>query len=45
MQEAAARLARLLPQLTARILPEKGHVLYNLADKIVPFLTAEVGAA
>lgn len=36
--ELVARLQRLLPQIEAVIIPEGGHVLYNTADYIVPFL-------
>lgn len=34
----AARLQRLLPRLTARVLPGRGHALVNLAEEILPFL-------
>lgn len=34
----AARLQQLLPDLSVRLLPEKGHVLHGLADEIAPFL-------
>jgi pimeloyl-ACP methyl ester carboxylesterase len=36
----AARLKALLPQLTALILPDAGHVVLNTTETIIPFLTA-----
>ena len=38
-EKIAARLSRLAPNVTARILPHAGHVLHMLAPEIVPFLT------
>ncbi|MDQ1300692.1 MAG: hypothetical protein QG637_612 [Chloroflexota bacterium] len=38
-EKVAARLSRLAPAVTARILPQTGHVLHTLAPEIVPFLT------
>lgn len=37
-EKTVARLSRLAPAVTARILPETGHVLHTLAPQIVPFL-------
>ena len=37
-EKIAARLRRLAPAVTARILPQTGHVLHTLAPEIVPFL-------
>jgi pimeloyl-ACP methyl ester carboxylesterase len=39
-QETLARLTRLLPRLTAHLLPEAGHVLIGLSAPILEFLTA-----
>ncbi len=36
----AARLKTLLPQLTAMVLPDAGHVVLNTTETILPFLTA-----
>ncbi len=40
-EKTVARLSRLAPDVTARILPETGHVLHTVAPQIVPFLTQE----
>jgi pimeloyl-ACP methyl ester carboxylesterase len=40
-QQVAARLDSLLPDVTTRILPDMGHVLVNLSNEYVPFLSAE----
>lgn len=40
----AARLRRLLPHLTVRLLPDAGHALVNLAGEILPFLTFSTDA-
>jgi len=40
-EKTAARLGRLLPRLTAHVLPDHGHVLINLTDQVVPFLADE----
>ena len=37
-KKTAARLSRLLPDLTAVVLPDKGHVLINFAPQIMEFL-------
>ncbi|HWI60963.1 MAG TPA: alpha/beta fold hydrolase [Symbiobacteriaceae bacterium] len=37
-EKIAARLQRLVPNLTARLLQDAGHVLVNLTDQINPFL-------
>jgi pimeloyl-ACP methyl ester carboxylesterase len=39
--KTAARLERLAPNLTVRMLPEMGHVLHGLSGEIVPFLAVE----
>ncbi len=39
-RDTAARLQRLLPRLTTRILPGRGHALVNMAEEILPFLEA-----
>jgi pimeloyl-ACP methyl ester carboxylesterase len=38
--KTAARLRRLLPNVRVDILPEAGHVLANMADRVLPFLSA-----
>lgn len=38
--ETAARLQRLLPCFTADLLPGAGHILANMAGRIMPFLDA-----
>jgi pimeloyl-ACP methyl ester carboxylesterase len=38
VNKISARLEGLLPRLRSQIYPEKGHVLINLADRIIPFL-------
>lgn len=40
----AARLQRLLPQLSVRLLPDVGHVLHGLED-LTPFLVGEEASA
>jgi pimeloyl-ACP methyl ester carboxylesterase len=41
----AARLQKLLPHLTVRLLPDVGHVLHSVSNEIAPFLAEEqVGA-
>jgi pimeloyl-ACP methyl ester carboxylesterase len=37
-RKTAARLAQFLPRLTAHVLPDKGHVLINLTNEILPFI-------
>lgn len=39
--QTAARLQRLAPNLTVRVLPEMGHVLHGLGEEIAAFLVAE----
>ncbi|MFC2032684.1 alpha/beta fold hydrolase [Chloroflexota bacterium] len=39
--KVAERMTRLVPNVTVKILPEMGHVLYNLAAEITSFLTAK----
>jgi pimeloyl-ACP methyl ester carboxylesterase len=34
----ASRLEKLLPQLNSLIIPDMGHVLINMTDRIIPFL-------
>ena len=41
--KTAARLQKLFPHLTVRLLPEAGHVLHGVDGGIAPFLAAEVG--
>ena len=40
--KSAQRLKKLLPQATVCILKNTGHVVYNVLDKVVPFLKGEV---
>jgi len=35
---SAARLQKLLPQATLYVPPNTGHVIYNVLDKVIPFL-------
>ena len=44
-KKIAARLEEHLPQVTTLILPDKGHVLVNLADRIAPFLLNQAPGA
>lgn len=37
-EKIAARMQQLVPQLTATIIPQAGHVLLNTTDHIIPFL-------
>jgi pimeloyl-ACP methyl ester carboxylesterase len=39
--KCAKRLRKLLPRPTINILKNKGHVIFNILDKALPFLTAE----
>jgi pimeloyl-ACP methyl ester carboxylesterase len=39
--KTAARLKQWVPHLTVRLLPEKGHVLHNTAELVLPFLAGE----
>lgn len=41
MEKIAARLRKLLPHLTVRIIPGAGHALLNTTQYIVPFLATE----
>ena len=41
-EKTAARMQKLVPHLTATILPEFGHVLYNTTTQIIPFLANAV---
>jgi pimeloyl-ACP methyl ester carboxylesterase len=36
--KVVARLRRLAPNLTARVMPDMGHVLHNTAEQVMPFL-------
>lgn len=38
VENIAARLSKLQPQLITRILPDRGHVLANISEQIIPFL-------
>ncbi len=40
-RKIVARLEKLLPQLTAIVIPGAGHALINTTNQIIPFLTAE----
>jgi pimeloyl-ACP methyl ester carboxylesterase len=40
MENVIPRMQKLVPQLTAELIPGMGHALINLAGQIVPFLTA-----
>jgi pimeloyl-ACP methyl ester carboxylesterase len=40
-RKTAARLERLLPCLHSEILPEAGHMLANMAGRVMPFLSQE----
>ncbi len=42
VEKIARRLKKLVPGLSARIYPDKGHVLTDLAPDILPFLTSEL---
>jgi pimeloyl-ACP methyl ester carboxylesterase len=44
-EKTAARLQKLVPNLTVRMLPEMGHVLHGLVGEVVSFLAAEYGVA
>ena len=44
-KKIAARLEDHLPQVTTLILPDKGHVLVNLAERIAPFLLNQAPGA
>lgn len=39
-KEIVARMSKLLPRFDAEIIPNMGHVLVNLTDRILPFLRA-----
>jgi pimeloyl-ACP methyl ester carboxylesterase len=39
-RQIAERMGKLLPQLTAVIIPQAGHALYNTTGHILPFLAA-----
>jgi pimeloyl-ACP methyl ester carboxylesterase len=39
-KEIVARMSKLLPHFRAEIIPNMGHVLVNLTDRILPFLRA-----
>lgn len=41
-RKTAARLAALLPRLMTEMLPDAGHVLINLSDKVLAFLSDRV---
>lgn len=43
-KKTAARVTKLLPQATVKLLPEAGHVLINMGGPIMKFLTDEAGA-
>jgi pimeloyl-ACP methyl ester carboxylesterase len=40
-EKTAARLQKCLPKITTAILPEAGHVLYDMTDRIIPFLAGD----
>ena len=39
-RKVAARMRKLVPELTAKIIPQAGHVLYDTPSHIMPFLAA-----
>jgi pimeloyl-ACP methyl ester carboxylesterase len=39
-RKVAERMRKLVPELTAKIIPQAGHVLYNTPSYITPFLAA-----
>jgi pimeloyl-ACP methyl ester carboxylesterase len=39
-EKVVERMRRLVPQLTAIIIPQTGHALYNVTGHIIPFLAA-----
>lgn len=41
IETLSARLNQLQPQLITRILPNRGHVLVNMAEQIIPFLQSK----
>jgi len=43
VEKISARLSQLQPQLVTRILPNRGHVLVNIAEQIIPFLRSSGG--
>jgi pimeloyl-ACP methyl ester carboxylesterase len=40
-RKVAERMRKLLPKLTAKIIPQAGHALYNTPSHIMPFLAAK----
>jgi pimeloyl-ACP methyl ester carboxylesterase len=38
-RKTAERLSRLLPQATIEVLPDQGHVLIGLQERVLAFLT------
>ncbi len=40
MAAVAARLEKLVPKLEAELIPQAGHVLVNMAERVLPFLEA-----
>jgi pimeloyl-ACP methyl ester carboxylesterase len=43
-RKVAERMRKLVPELTAKIIPQAGHVLYNTPSYITPFLDATESA-
>jgi pimeloyl-ACP methyl ester carboxylesterase len=40
MAAVAARMEKLVPQLEVALIPNMGHVLVNMSERVLPFLTA-----
>jgi pimeloyl-ACP methyl ester carboxylesterase len=40
MESVILRMQKLVPQVKAELIPDMGHALINLAEQIIPFLSA-----
>jgi pimeloyl-ACP methyl ester carboxylesterase len=40
MEKVVARMQKFAPKLEATLIPHMGHVLINMAERVIPFLTA-----